>query len=88
MRGAMFDAIGSELAYHAPREKLGQPRDRACRPAITNWLRDPTNSNSDSTEARIAVQVRSQAVCCVNGRNCESNPFVVAVIVRPSSATT
>jgi hypothetical protein len=26
MRRAMFDAIGSELAYHAPREKLGRPR--------------------------------------------------------------
>jgi hypothetical protein len=32
-----------------------------------------------------AVQVRFQAVCRVNGRNCKSNPFVVAVMVCPSS---
>ena len=34
------------------------------------------------------AHVRSHTVCCVNGRSCESNPFVIAVIVCPSSATT
>lgn len=38
-------------------------------------------------EERITVQERSHTVCIVNGRSCESYPFVIAIIVSPSSAT-
>jgi hypothetical protein len=34
------------------------------------------------TRERSTGHVRSQTVSIVNGRNCESNPFVVAVIAR------
>jgi hypothetical protein len=55
-------------------------------PVVTR--RATENTTLQCTGERITVQGRSHTVCRVNGRNYEWNPFVVAVIASPPSATT